>query len=418
MSWNSWALAVLAALVAAYLVDLIADVLHWRSTRDRPPPRLANLYDTGDYQKSQAHARASTLAGIVRGTVELAAVLGFWFAGGFGWLDQLVAAWGLPMPWDGLLFLGLMVVGQLALSLPFSIWDTFWLEAQFGFNRTSVRTFVLDGLKTLVLMALLGAPFAALVLIFFTRAGSHGWWMAWLVASVASVIMQRLMPRFVLPLFLRFEPLPDGSLRQAIERWARQVGLRLDGLFVVDGSRRSSRANAFVSGSGRSARIALFDTLVDRMPEDETVAVLAHEVGHDRLGHITKGTVLAIVHLGAMFFLLGVVLAQAGLYQAFGTAPSAHAGLVFFALLARPAELILGAASGALSRRFEFEADRYAAESAGAAPMIRALESLGRDNLVNLTPHPFRVALYDSHPPLAERIAALDRSIQSEIPIR
>ena len=408
MAPTSWEAMLLAALLVPFVVDLLAQLLDARSTVTEPPARLRSIYDPAAYARSQRYTRSSTRAGMIESVVELGAVLALVFGGGLAWLDRSVTSLALPSPVGGVLLLGVLVLLQLALQLPFVLWGTFVLEARFGFNRTTWRTFVLDGLKSLLLLALLGVPFAALVIVFFERAGRHAWWLSWLVAAVAALALQRLVPRWILPLFLRFEPLQKGPLRDAIEDWAARTDVALDGLYVVDGSRRSNRANAFVSGWGARRRIALFDTLIERLEPDEVVAVLAHEVGHDRLGHLRAGTLLSVLHLGALFYLLAVMLAQDGLALAFGLTPSVPAGLVFFALLFRPAELALGAAMGWLSRRFELQADRFAAGTVGAEPMVRALIRLGRDNLVNLTPHPLRVALHDSHPPLARRIAALE----------
>lgn len=410
MIWSAWSIAVVAAVAIERAVAILSDVLTARHARRAAPARLATLYDREVYRQSQAHARASARLGTIESASELIAILVFVAVGGFAWLDRSVRALGLASPWSGVVFVGVLVLLEMASRLPFAAWRTFVLETRFGLNRTSPRTFLLDTLKTLALGAIVGIPLMALIIVFFEQTGTAGWWLSWLLVALVAIGAQMIVPRFVLPLFLRFEPLPEGDLRSAIEGWAAKTGIALGGLFMVDGSRRSARTNAFVTGIGGATRIALFDTLIERMKESEVVAVLAHEVGHRRLGHLTKGVILGIVQTGALLFLFAQMLEKEQLFRAFGVEPSVFAGLALFGLLLRPFELILGAFDSAMSRRFEFEADAYAARSAGAESMVGALEALGRDNLANLTPHPLSVALYDSHPPLDQRIAALENA--------
>lgn len=424
MDWNAWSIVVVAAVAIERAIAMLGDALTARAALRPPPERLASLYEPSVYRQSQAHARSTARLDMIESATELVAILGFIALGGFAWLDTWVRGLDLPfteldrigiVPWSGsvlpgIVFIGVLVLLELALQLPFSLWRTFVLEARFGLNRTAPRTFVLDSIKSLALLAVIGSPILALVIIFFERAGDAGWWLSWLLVTLVAIGSQLIVPRFVLPLFLRFDPLPEGGLRTAIERWAARAEVTLEGLFVVDGSRRSARTNAFVTGIGGATRIALFDTLIARMKASEVVAVLAHEVGHRRLGHLRKGLVMGIIESGAMLFLFARVLEQDDLFHAFGVTPSVFAGLAIFGLLLRPLELTLGVASNALSRRFEFEADAFAAESAGAESMVGALEALGRDNLSNLTPHPFAIALSGSHPPLDQRIAALEQA--------
>ena len=412
MPWSAWAVAVLLAVVIERAVQIVVDALTIRSARVAPPPRLADLYPAETFARSQSHARESARLDMVESALEMVAIVAFLVLGGLGWLDGWVReagdVLGLGSPWTGVAFIAILALLEVGFSLPFVLWRTFVLEARFGMNRTTPRTFVMDSVKALALAAVLGGPLLAMVIVFFERAGSSGWWLSWLLLTVVSLAAQAIVPTFVLPLFLRFDPLPSGDLRTAIETWAHGAKVQLSGLFVVDGSRRSARSNAFVTGLGGATRIALFDTLIARLRPAEVVAVLAHEVGHRRLGHITKGLVVGIAQTGVLLFLFDQILSQARLFQAFDVAPSVFAGLALFGLLFRPAELVLGALGGWLSRRFEYEADAFAAHSVGRSAMVSALESLGRDNLTNLTPHPVAVALSFSHPPLDRRIAALE----------
>lgn len=408
MTFNLFALVILGALLFEYVLSTVARFLNLRAMTPSPPPAFAHIYDADAYRTSQEQTRATTRFELTSAKIQLAVLLGFWFFGGFAWLDAEVRALGWGTPWNGLAFIGVLALGQVLLSLPLSIYETFVLEARFGFNRTTPRTFVLDWLKGLALGIVLGGAMLSLILLFFEYAGDNAWWLCWLAVSVLSLVFQLIVPVWILPLFNTFTPLKEGALRDAITDYAKRVGVALEGLFVIDGSRRSSRANAYVTGFGGSKRIALFDTLVEKQTVPELVAVLAHEVGHDKLRHVPKMLLLSIAHSGLLFFLMQYVLTEPGLFAAFGIAePSVYAGLVFFGLLFAPVELVAGVALNALSHRHEFEADRFAAETADPEAMVSALEKLARDNLVNLTPHPFHVALTSSHPPLPARVAAI-----------
>jgi STE24 endopeptidase len=406
---NPFTLAVLAALLGAFVLDLVARLLDVRALGGLPS-EFRGLYDPAAYARSQDYARARARFRILQSTVGLVALLVFWFSGGFRFTDQLVRGLGLsPVP-TGLLFIGILVLGNTLLGLPFRAYSTFAVEEQFGFNRTTPRTFLTDLAKGAVLAIAVGGPILALVLFFFERAGTTAWIYCWIAATAFTLLAQVIYPTWILPWFNRFEPLPEGDLRSAILGYGERVGFPLAGVNVIDGSRRSTRANAFFSGIGRRRRIALYDTLIERHPLPELVAVLAHEVGHFKRRHVPKMLALAILHFGVLFYLLSVVLAEPGLHRAFYVEqPSVAAGLVFFSLLYTPVELVLAVILNALSRRHEYEADRFAAETLGTgAPLARALERLAIENLSNLTPHPLVVALEASHPPVVRRIRALD----------
>ena len=285
---NTFAIAILAALLGAFAIDLIARLLDVRALGGELPPEFRGLYDPDAYARSQEYARARTRFRLLESTVWLAALLAFWFSGGFRWADHLVRGLGLsPVP-TGLLFIGLLALGSAALGLPFRAYSTFVVEEQFGFNRTTPRTFLLDLAKSAALAIAFGGPILGLILLFFERAGSSAWIYCWIAAAAFTLLAQVIYPTWILPWFNKLEPLAEGELRTAILRYAERVGFPLAGVYVIDGSRRSSRANAFFAGLGRRRRIALFDTLVERHPVPELVAVLAHEVGHYKRRHIPK----------------------------------------------------------------------------------------------------------------------------------
>jgi STE24 endopeptidase len=284
------------------------------------------------------------------------------------------------------------------------------IEERFGFNRTSPATFAADRAKGLLIATALGIPVLAAVLWLFEAAGATAWLWAWGVGAVAMLAIQLAVPAWILPLFSRFTPLPPGDLREAVLGYARGVGFPLADVYVVDGSRRSTKANAFFTGLGRRRRIALFDTLLSALDRPAIVAVVAHEVGHWKQGHVPKGVALGILHLGVIALLLHLVLGQPALFAAFGIVqPSPHTALVLLAFVLAPVDLVLSILLHAWSRRNEREADRFAVETTGdGAALARGLKRLSADSLANLTPHPLTVWLEYSHPPMLERIRTLE----------
>ncbi len=406
---NPYAVFVLIALLAQWTLELLADVLNMRALSPELPDEFEGVYDADTYRRSQEYTRARTRFQLVPRTLDLVLLLVFWFAGGFAWVDARVNALvEAPIP-AGLLFIGALLLARTVLHLPFRWYATFSIEERFGFNRTTRATFVGDLFKGLALGALLGAPLLALVLYFFESTGELAWLWAWGATTVFALAVTFIAPTWIFPLFNRFQPLEEGELKREILGYAGRVDFPLDDLFVVDGSRRSTKANAFFTGFGRNKRVALFDTLIEKHDVRELVAVVAHEIGHFRRRHVLKGVIVSIAHTGLLFFLLAFFLRQDGLFAAFGIEErSVHAGLVFFGLLYTPIELVLGLFMQALSRRHEFEADRFAAETTGEPEdLVAALKRLSVDSLSNLTPHPFYVALNYSHPPVLERISAL-----------
>ncbi len=408
---NAFSWIVLGALLLEYGLGLAANLLNLRALRYDIPRELEGVYQPADYRRSQDYTRVTTRFGFVTSTFTLAVVLAFWFSHGFAFLDGIVRGWGLPVVPAGLVYIAILLGGYMLITLPFSIYGTFVIEQRFGFNRTTPRTFIADRLKGLGLSAVLGAALLAAVLALFEYAGTFAWLYCWAAVTIFSLAAQFVAPNWIMPLFNRFTPMPDGELKRAIFSYAKSVDFPLKNIYVMDGSKRSSRSNAFFTGFGRNKRIALFDTLVAQQTVPEMVAVLAHEVGHYKKRHILIGTLISIAHTGLIFFLLSVLLDSHGLYQAFYVdQPSVYTGLLFFALLYTPLELVLSIVMQAVSRRNEAAADRFAAETHSPTSLADALKKLSRNNLSNLTPHPFFVFLTYSHPPVLERVRALERA--------
>ncbi|HYC21721.1 MAG TPA: M48 family metallopeptidase [Candidatus Bathyarchaeia archaeon] len=406
---NLWAAAIVAALLVELGLRLVADWLNLRALDSGVPVEFRDVYDPERYRRTQAYTRARTHFGIVTSVIDLAVLLAFWFAGGFGLLDRTLRALGLGPIATGLLFFAALGLGQQLVHLPARWWSTFVIEERFGFNRTSRRTFWADLARGALLAMVVGAPLLAAILWLFARAGAHAWLYCFLASTLFLVGLQYVAPTWILPLFNRFEPLAEGELKDAILSYARAVRFPVQGVFLIDGSRRSTKGNAFFTGFGRRRRIALFDTLVEQLGTSELVAVLAHEIGHAKRRHVLWGMAVAVAQLGVVFFLLSIALESRGLFAAFFVAePSVHAGLVLFGLVLAPIELVLSIGLLALSRRHEREADEFAARTIGSgAPLASGLKRLSAESLSNLTPHPLHVLLHYSHPPLVARVRAL-----------
>ena len=405
MDWHSpwfW-LAAIGAL-GIYHLELLADLLNMSRLHQKDD------LDEETHQRVADYNIASTRLDIARRTAGLVVMLGFWWAGGFGWLDSWARGFGWDATRTGVLVIAVLALAQTILALPFEAQDTFGVEARFGFNKTTPLTFALDRVKGLVLMAVIGIPVLWLVIWFFETQPLAAVW-AWLSMAAVSIIMSFLAPRVIMPLFLKFEPLGDGPLRAAILDLARRLDFPVGEVSVVDGSRRSTKANAFFAGFGKAKRIALFDTLISTHGQEEILAVLAHEIGHFKKKHVIRQMAWGLAQMGLMMTLLHVAVRSEGLFRAFGVAaPSAGMALVLFSIAWRPLSLLMELAQLRLSRAHEFEADAFAAAAMGShAPLTSALGKLSRDHLAHPAPHPVYVGLHYSHPPLRERLAALAR---------
>ncbi len=403
---NLYAIIILAALLLDYMLQLLADYLNLSRLGNELPQEFHGVYDSTAYAKSQSYTRANTQLGIISSTFFLIVTLLFWFLGGFNALDRLVRSWQWHPIWTGLFYIGLLGLAKAILSLPFGIYDTFVLEERFGFNKTTVRTFILDLIKGLFLSIVIGGPLLAGVLAIFQYGGSWAWFYCWLVVTLFTLFIQYIAPTWIMPLFNKFQPLAEGELRQAILGLIQKTNFVLKDVFIMDGSKRSTKSNAFFTGFGKNRRIALYDTLIDKHPTPELVAILAHEIGHYKKKHILRGLLAGIVHSGIIFYLLSIFLEHEGLFRAFYMEEkSVYAGLLFFGLLYSPIEIILSPIFHWISRKHEYQADHFAIEHIeDKNHLIQALKKLSVNNLTNLTPHPFYVALNYSHPPVLDRI--------------
>ena len=407
---NLYGTLIIATLLATFIVKVVADMLNLGAASPDIPEPFRGVYDPDAYRRSQEYLRANTRYSLVDASFDLLVLLAFWFSGGFNLLDQFVRGWGFGTVLTGVLFTAALMLLQSIVGIPFKIYRTFVLEERFGFNKTTPRVFVADLVKSLGLAVVLGMPVLALIIWFFENGGPLAWLWAWSGVTLFSLLLQYVAPSLIMPMFNKFVPLEDGELRDAITRYAASVRFPLAGIYVIDGSKRSSKANAFFTGFGRNKRIALFDTLIANHTVEELVAVLAHEIGHFRKKHILISMVLSMLNLGMVFFLLSLFMNNRLLFDAFFMQQtSVYASLLFFMLLYSPVEFILSILLQILSRRHEFQADRFAVTTyAGGRALSDALKKLSRSNLSNLTPHPFHVFLNYSHPPVLQRILRIE----------
>lgn len=405
---NGYLIFILALMVFNWLLSLVVETLNVRNASTEIPEEFKGIYDDEKYAKSQRYLKDTTVFGEVQAVIMLPLTIAFILFGGFSAVHDVAQAASDHMIVQGLVFGGiLMVLGQVV-GLPFSIYSTFGIEEKYGFNKTTPKTYVIDLVKGLLLTVLLGAPIFALVLWIFSSV-AHAWLWAWGAMAVLQLFLMFIAPVVILPLFNKFTPLEEGDLRSAIEKFAAAQKYTLSGIFKIDGSKRSTKSNAFFTGFGKTKRIALFDTLIENHSTDELVGVLAHEIGHCKRGHINTGIIISMASSLLMFYILSLFITQTGLYAAFGIEGTPlYAGIFFFGFLYAPISMILGLIGNVLSRKHEFEADAYAAETTQApSHLVDALKKLSVDNLSNLSPHPLKVFLEYSHPPVIERIKAL-----------
>jgi STE24 endopeptidase len=411
--WNFMTVVILVGLFALWKLELAATLLNLRAFPSRVPEALAGLMDLDQLDRARDYHRVNARFDIVRDSVSLVLLVGFWAVGGFGWLDAFARSLTPNTLLAGLIFLSLLMLAQMVVSLPFAWVSTFRIEEQFGFNRSTPATFWIDRLKGLLLAALLGLPLAAAVLWIFANV-AHAWLWAWGFVTVWQLALTYIAPTWIMPLFNKFTPMPEGPLKEDIAKLGRDCGFPLAEVYVMDGSKRSTKANAFFTGFGKNKKIALFDTLIEKSSRDELLGILAHEIGHFRCGHIRQRLAVGVIQMAVIFYLLGLAIDPDGafarlLFDAFGVREiSPHVGLVLFSILLEPVSKALGVAANAWSRKHEFEADAYAAKATGdGAPLADALRKLTADHLSHPAPSRLRVALDYSHPPLIKRLEAL-----------
>ena len=406
---QTYYIIILGALLFEFILSTLSSVLNMKSISKVVPDGFQDYYDEEKYAKSQLYLQDKTKLGLISSTFSLVLILLVIYFGLFGRLDEFVRSNSTHYIFSGLLFFGILFLINDILNLPFSLYSTFVIEEKYGFNKTSINTFINDKFKGYGLVVVLGSAVITPILYFFNTFQENGWWIAWALITAFMIAVQPLFVHVIAPMFNKFSPLEDGELKTAIEEFANKVSFPIGRIDIMDGSKRSSHSNAYFSGFGKSRRIALFDTLLEKHSTEEIVSVVAHEIGHYKKKHIISGTILGIIETGIMLFIFNIFMNDVELFSVFSVKEiSIYCGLVFFSMLYAPVSLVTSIFTTALSRKNEFEADAYALETTKKPkPLISMLKGLSASNLAHLTPHPLMVFLSYSHPPVVERIAAV-----------
>jgi len=429
---NTLFIVIVAIVVFNFLFDKFLDYLNLKNLSPVLPKEAEGIYDAEKYRKSQEYYKVNHNFSTLTGSISFTAMLLMLFFNGFAYVDSFVRDHTDNPILMALMFFGLIGFASDILGTPFSLYKTFVIEEKFGFNKTTLKTFIFDKLKGYLLAAIIGGGLFSLIIWIYQSTGSYFWLFAWAVISFFMIFITMFYTTFLVPIFNKLTPLPDGELRTAIEEYLKKVEahpnppkgrqphsqsspLRGDkrgaSIFVIDGSKRSAKANAYFSGLGSKKTIVLYDTLIEKHTKEELVAVLAHEVGHYKKKHTLMGTVLGIMQTGIMLFILTLFLGNPALANALSAQESFHIDILAFGLLYAPLSEIIGIISNILSRKHEFEADAYAKETYSGIELQNALKKLSSDNLSNLKPHPAYVFVHYSHPPVLERLARLTKAV-------
>ena len=409
MTAENWLYLIIGLVIFNYLFSTVLDFINGKNWRTEIPPVMKDFYPEDKYLKAKNYSKEKGKVSLISSTLSTLITLLFLVFDGYGWLDNFISLYyDIPFLKSGIFFLVLFILSDF-ISIPFSCYNTFVIEEKYGFNKTTVKTFVLDKIKGYLLTLIIGGVllFGAIYIVSLLENGFWVW--LWLSLSVIMLLVNMFYADLIVPIFNKLTPLENGSLREKIESYTNKVGYSLKNIYIIDGSKRSSKANAFFSGLGPRKTIALYDTLVEKHTEEELVAVLAHEVGHYKKKHVITSLFLTIFQLGLMCFLLETCLKVGEISQALGGKEMVfHLGLVAFGILYSPVGTILSILMNINSRKNEFEADHYAKTTYSGVALELALKKLSVDSLSNLYPHPFYTFIHYSHPPLLKRLSALN----------
>ena len=409
MSEKTIVILVLGILIFDFLLDLLLSFLNEKSSKKPIPEELNGVYDDEKYQKSQDYQNTTGRFGKISGALSLIVMVVAIGLGWFGLLDDWARSFSPLAPVTPLIFFGVLFVISDVMGIPFSLYQNFVIEARFGFNKMTLKTFFTDKVKGYLLTALLGGGLLVIFVLMVEVIGADFWWYFWIVITVFLLALNMLYTSLLLPLFNKLVPLEEGELKKSIADFAEKVSFPLTQVFVIDGSKRSSKGNAFFSGLGKKKKVVLYDTLIAKHSVDELMAVFAHEVGHYKKNHIYIGTFMSIVQTGLMLFLLSKMILNTEVSFAMGGEVTAiHLNMLAFGILYSPVSRILGIIMNLISRKHEYEADAYATTHFAAQPLIDGLKKMSGDHLSNLTPHPANVFINYSHPTVLQRIRAMN----------
>ena len=418
MATQLWFFIIVSLVVFNYLFTNILDYVNHRNWKDEIPNELKDFYNKEKYKTAKDYALSKNKIGLFSSSISFLFIMSLLLFNGYGFIDQLVSSDILKsfLPFDinssfaqsGLFFLILFLLNSI-ISVPFSYYNTFIIEEKFGFNKTTKSTFFLDLFKSSLLAIFIGGALLFLALFLYDNLNDGFWLWLWIGLSFLMIFINMFYADLIVPIFNKLKPLDDGELRQKIEKYSKEVGYLLKNIYVIDGSKRSTKANAFFSGLGPRKTIALYDTLIEKHTEDELVAVLAHEVGHFKKKHIFSGLIMSIIQIGVMTFFFELCLKLPEISLALGgSEASFHLGLIGFSIVFSPISMLSGILMNYISRKNEFEADAYAKETFNGEDLSLALKKLSVDSLSNIYPHPLYVFFHYSHPPLIERLRALN----------
>ncbi len=401
---------IVGIIVFDFLLERLLDYLNSKYWSDELPKELEGIYDKEKYKRSQNYHKDKLKLSIIVSTLSFVIMLLLLFFDGFAWLDSFVRTYTTHPVWMALMFFGLIGMAADILGTPFAAYATFNIEERYGFNKTTVKTFILDKIKGWFLGVIIGGGLFAAIILIYESTGEYFWVVAWGTIAAFMIFMSVFYSNLIVPLFNKQRPLEEGELRDAIENFAEKAGFNLKNIYVIDGSKRSSKANAYFTGLGSKKRIVLFDTLIQQHTTEEIVAVLAHEIGHYKKKHTLSGLFISLLQTGFMLYILSWMIDEPVLSRALGAEEgSFHMGVLAFGLLYSPLSLILGVIMNKLSRKNEYEADRFAGKNYKPGALQEALKKLSVNNLSNLRPHPAYVFFYYSHPPILQRLRALDK---------
>lgn len=399
---------IIGLVVADFIFDRILEYLNSTRWSDRLPEEVKGIYDEEKYCRQQAYEKVNFRFSMISSLFSFILLLFMFLFSGFAWVNSLALSVSDNSILTALVFFGILMFASDILTTPFSVYDTFVIEQKFGFNKTTPKTFILDKLKGWLIGAIIGGGMLALIIYIYQLTTSVFWIYAWMVISAFSIFMVLFYSNLIVPLFNKQTPLPEGELKSAIENFSSKVGFKLANIYVIDGSKRSTRANAYFTGLGAKKRIVLYDTLINDLTTNELVAVLAHEIGHYKKHHVIWSLLLGILQTGIVLFIFSLFVGNPILSAALGVAePSFHIGLIAFGVLYSPISMVTGLAMNIFSRKNEYQADAFAAKNFDTNELASALKKLSVKNLSNLRPHPIYVFFHYSHPTLLQRLNAL-----------
>ncbi len=404
---------IIVILVADFAFSLVLDYLNDKQVSCELPEEVKDIYDADKYKKQQEYFKTNQKFGFVSDVFSFVVMMLMFFLFGFAFVDNIARGMTENSMLISLLFFGLLFIANELISLPFGVYKTFVIEEKFGFNKMKPGLFAMDFVKNLLLSIVLGGGLLSLLMLFYESVGQSFWIIAWGVMAFINIFMLMFYSNLIVPLFNKQTPLEEGELRTEIEKFCAKVGYQLENLYVIDGSKRTTKANAYFTGLGAKKRIVLYDTLMDTLSTEEIVAVLAHEIGHYKHKHTRAMLFISLLNIGVMFYLLSLALGapeQGNMYiaEALGsTHPSFHFGVIVFGILYAPISFLLGISVNVLSRRNEYQADNFAKQNGLGSQLGEALKKLSVSSLSNLNPHPTYVFFHYSHPTLLQRLRNL-----------